>query len=248
VTVSETAGRWFVSVLCEQETSISIATGEPVGVDLGIKTMAVCSDGQHFENPKALRKTQKKLRRVQRELSRRKKGGSNRDKTRQKLAKVHYRIANIRKDALHKATSAITARTKPDSKRPSVVVVEDLNVAGMVKNHRLAQAIVDVGFGEFRRQAEYKTTWAGEQLMVAPRFFASSRLCSVCGLINSELTLADRFWTCVCGAFHDRDKNAANNLKNLAIGRSPKSHACGENVRPESQALLVEAGTKHEAS
>jgi putative transposase len=154
VTISETAGRWFVSVQCEQEFLVSTATGEPVGVDLGIKSMAVCSDGQRFENPKALKKAQKKLRRVQRELSRRKKGGSNRDKTRQKLAKVHYRIANIRKDALHKATSAITARTKPDSERPGVVVIENLHVAGMVKNHGLAQAIVDVGFGEFRRQTE----------------------------------------------------------------------------------------------
>lgn len=248
-TVSETAGRWFVSVQVEQELVISLATGEPIGVDLGIKSMAVCSDGQHFENPKALRKAQKKLRRVQRELSRRKKGGSNRDKTRQKLAKVHYRIANIRKDALHKATSVITANTKPDNERPRVVVLEDLNVRGMVKNHCLAQAIVDVGFGEFRRQTEYKTIWAGEQLMIAPRFFASSPLCSVCGVLNSELTLADRFWTCTaCGTFHDRDENASTNLKNLAYREFPGNvHACGENVRPEFQAVLVETRTKHKA-
>jgi len=249
VTVSEMAGRWFVSVQCEQELLVSMATGEPVGVDLGIKSMAVCSDGQRFENPKALKKAQKKLRRVQRKLSRRKKGGHNRDKTRQKLAKVHDRIANIRKDALHKATSAITAKPKPDNERPSVVVIEDLNVAGMGKNHCLAQAIMDVGMGEFRREIEYKTVWAGEQLMVAERFFASSRLCSVCGVVHSELTLADRFWTCLgCGTWHDRDENASTNLKNLATGSFPESYACGENVRPESQAVLVETRTKHKAS
>lgn len=233
VTVSETAGRWFVSVQCEEEVLVSSATGEPVGVDLGIKSMAVCSNGQRFENPKALKTAQKKLRRVQRELSRRKKGGRNREKTRQKLAKVHYRIANIRKDTLHKATSAITAKAKPDNERPGVVVIENLNVSGMIKNHCLAQAIVDVGFGEFRRQVEYKTIWAGEQLMVADRFYPSSRSCSACGQVKKELTLADRFWTCACGAIHDRDENASINLKNLAYREFPGNvNDCGESVRP----------------
>ncbi len=194
--------------------------------------MAVCSDGQRFEHPKALQSAQQKLRRIQREFSRRKKGGKNREKTRQKLANAHDRIANIRKDTLHKATFAITAKTKPDNERPSVVVIEDLFVAGMMKNHCLAQAIVDVGFGEFRRQVQYKTAWAGEQLMVADRFFPSSRLCSVCGVVHSELTLADRFWICTCGVVHDRDENASINLKNLAIGSSPKRYAHGQNVRP----------------
>lgn len=240
-TVSETAGRWFVSIQCEEEIEDTVATGEPVGVDLGIKSMATVSDGREFENPKALRKAQSKLARIQRELSRRKKGGKNREKTRRRIAQAHYQIASIRKDALHKATSAITAKTKPESERPAIVVVEDLNVAGMVKNHCLAQAVADVGMGEFRCQIEYKTKWLGGHLLVADRFFPSSRLCSVCGTINSKLTLSDRTWTCDCGAVHDRDLNAAINLRNLAVRRvSPEQtcieqvNACGDYVRPDS--------------
>ena len=247
-TVSEKAGHWFVSVQCREEIEVTQATGEPIGVDLGIKELAVCSDGQRFENPKALRKAQRKLKRLQRELSRRKKGGQNREKTRRKIAKVHYRIANIRKDALHKATSAIVAKTKPDEERPSVVVIEDLNIGGMLKNHCLAQAISDVGFTEFRRQIEYKTAWNGEELMTADRFFPSSRLCRHCGCINDNLTLADREWACDCGAVLDRDLNAAINLSFLAknTGSSPEIHACGEEVRPTAVSLAASA--KQESS
>jgi len=250
-TVSESAGRWLVSIQCKREIEITQATGEPVGVDLGIKTMAVCSDGREFENPKALRKAQAKLRRFQRELSRRKKGGKNREKTRKKVAKVHQRIANIRRDTLHKATSSIMAKTKPDSERPRMIVLEDLNVAGMVKNHCLAQAISDVGFAEFRRQLEYKSVWYGSELMVADRFFPSSRLCRHCGCINSELRLSDREWTCDCGAIHDRDLNAAINLKNLAVRavrseRAERQNACGEEIRPA--VVWRAASSKQESS
>jgi len=217
VTVSESAGRWFVSVQCRQEIEVTQATREPVGVDLGIKDLAVTSDETRFENPKPLKKAQAKLKRLQRELSRRKKGGKNREKTRKKVAKVHQRIANIRRDSLHKATSAIVAKSKPDSERPSMIVLEDLNVSGMLANHCLAQAISDVGFAEFRRQLEYKSVWYGSELMLADRFFPSSRLCRHCGCINSELKLSDREWTCDCGAVLDRDLNAALNLKSLAV-------------------------------
>jgi putative transposase len=194
--------------------------------------MAVCSDSNYFENPKALRKSLKKLRRAQRELSRRRKGGKNREKSRRKVAFLHYRIANIRSDAIHKATTSIVtgvpissgaddqAKTKPQDKRPSVVVIEDLNVSGMLKNQKLAQSIADVGFGEFRRQLTYKTTWNGVSLLVADRFFPSSKLCSVCGAINDNLTLQDREWSCSCGAHHDRDRNAAINLSRLACGKN----------------------------
>jgi len=239
VTVSELAGRWFVSVLCRQEIKVSEAIGEPIGVDLGIKELAVCSDGQRFENPKPLRKARARLKRLQRELSRRKKGGRNREKTHKKIAKVYRRIADIRKDTLHKATTAIVAKSKLDSERPNVVVLEDLNVLGMLANHCLAQAIGDVGFAEFRRQLEYKSGWYGSELMVADRFFPSSRLCRHCGRINSELKLSDREWTCdCCGAVLDRDLNAALNLKNLAVRRVPPErkalalNACGEDIRP----------------
>ena len=191
-----------------------------------IKSLAVVSDGREFENPKALKKAQAKLTRLQRELSRRKNGGKNRGNTKRKIAKAHCKIANIRKDTLHKATSAITAKNKPDSERPAVVVIEDLNVNGMAKNHCLAQAVSDAGMGEFRRQLVYKTAWNGENLMVADRFFPSSRLCPACGTINDELTLADRIWACHCGARHDRDLNAAINLRNLAVRRVPLEQAC----------------------
>jgi putative transposase len=234
VTVSESAARWFVSVQCKQEMEVSSATGEPIGVDLGVKELAVTSDGKRFENPKPLRKAQAKLKWLQRELSRRRRGGKNREKTRQKLAKVHWRVANIRRDTLHKVTSEIVAKTKPDIGRPSVVVLEDLNVSGMLANHHLAQAISDVGMSEFRRQIEYKTMWYGSRLLFADRFFPSSRLCPICGTINSELTLADRVWTCDCGVQHDRDLNAARNLRDLAYRTASstetglRANACGE--------------------
>jgi len=125
---------------------------------------------------------------------------------------LHYRIANIRSDAIHKATTSIVAKTKPQDKRPSVVVIEDLSVSGMLKNHKLARAISDVGFFEFRRQLTYKTALLGISLLVADRFFPSSKLCSACGAINENLTLKDREWTCDCGIIHDRDRNAAINL------------------------------------
>ncbi len=232
-TVSEAAGHWFVSVQCEEEIAETAASGEPVGIDLGIKTLAVVSDGREFANPKALRKAQQQLARRQRELARRQPGGRNRAKTRQRIARLHYRIANIRRDALHQATAAITARNKPESERPGSIVLEDLNVSGMVKNHRLAQAIADVGMGEFRRQIAYKAQWLGERVIIAGRFFPSSRRCSVCGAINAELTLSERVWTCICGVVHDRDLNAARNLAQLATTvSSTGSHACGEDVSP----------------
>ena len=249
VTVSESAGRWFVSVQCKQEIDATQAIGEPIGVDLGVKELAVVSDGQRFENPKPLKKAQAKLRRLQRELSRRKKGGKNREKTRKKVAEAHQRIANIRRDTLHKSTSVIVAKTKPDNERPSVVVLEDLNVSGMLANHCLAQAISDVGFAEFRRQLEYKTVWYGSELIVADRFFPSSRLCRHCGCINSELKLSDRQWTCDCGAIHDRDLNAAINLKNLAakLPRVPRKVTPVESdIRPTAVSLA--ASLKQEPS
>ena len=224
-TVSEKAGRWFVSLQFEEEIADPTpAQGEPVGVDLGIEAMATCSDGREFENPNALRKAQRKLKRLQRELARRQKGGKNREKTRQKIARLHYRVGNIRKDALHQATSSIV-EAKP---KPSAIVLEDLNVDGMLQNHHLALAISDVGLYEFRRQVLYKAAWNGVQVLIAPRFFPSSKLCHVCGCINDDLTLADREWQCVCGAYHDRDRNAAINLSLLATVSSTGSYACGD--------------------
>jgi putative transposase len=250
-TVSEKAGRWFVSVqVKEEQPAPSPATGEPVGVDLGVKAMATCSDGQIFENPRALDKKSEQLARWQRRLSRRKKGSQNREKARRKVANLHLQIANIRQDALHKATSTIVAKTKPDSERPRTIVLEELNVAGMLKNHKLARAIADVGLAEFRRQIVYKASLAGEQVLLADQWYPSSKTCSSCGVIKFELDLSERIFICdSCGLVIDRDLNAALNLVRLTTASSAGSNACGDGkVHGASQVAVAEAGTKHQMS
>lgn len=225
-TCSEKGGKWYVSVLRRVEVpEPEAAEGEAVGVDLGIKSTAVASDGRVFPNPKALDKSLCKLIRFQRKLSRQQKGSKNRHKTAAKIGKCHRRIADIRRDSLHKATSAICkAKTKP-----SVIVLEELNVKGMSGNRRLSRTISDAGMGEFRRQIEYKAAQNGIRVMTAPRFFPSSCLCSVCGAKNENLKLADRSWKCGCGAEHDRDLNAAINLRLLAdTASSAGIYACGD--------------------
>jgi putative transposase len=220
-TISERAGRWFVSLQVEEELPETTATGEPLGVDLGVTTMAVCSNGDRYENPKALTKALKRLARLQRELARRKKGSRNRVKTKARLAKLHYRIANIRQNALHQATSAIVARTKPDAERPSVIVMEDLHVAGMMRNHSLARVIGEVGMGAFGRQLEYKTAWSGSRLLKADRWFPSSKQCSRCHQVKETLSLSERVYHCAgCGQVIDRDLNAAINLEQLSTASS----------------------------
>ena len=177
-----------------------------VGIDLGIKDTATLSNGVVYENIKPLRKGMKKLKFLQRQLSKAKKGSKNRKKRQFKLAKYHLKIANIRNDYLHKTTHQI-------SKENQFVAMENLNVSGMMKNHKLAQSISDVGWHEFKRQLEYKCKWRGRELVVIDRFFPSSKLCGVCNTINQELTLKDREWTCqVCKTTHDRDLLASRNI------------------------------------
>ncbi len=241
-TLSERAGRWFVSVQCEVEIPEQIRSEKPkCGVDLGIARMATVSDGKFFENPKALRSNLVKIIRLQRTVSRRKKGSANRKKAVQQLARAHLRVSNIRKESIHQVTSLL-AKTK------SVVVLEDLNVSGMLRNHHLAQAIADVSFYEFRRQLMYKGQWYGCEVLLADRFFPSSKICHFCGHKNDELSLNDREWDCPsCGTHHDRDLNAAYNLESLVstTASSAGSNACGEDVRPEDiQVDLDEAGTE----
>lgn len=213
-TVSEQAGRWFVSVQVEEERADPVpATGQGIGVDLGIKTLATCSDGRSIENPKALRSNLKKLARLGRKHSRKVKGSKNKAKATRKLARLHARIAHIRSDSLHKATAQIVAKTKPCEERPSVIVIEDLNVSGMVKNRKLSRAIADVGLYEFRRQLEYKAGQAGSTIHVVSRWYPSSKTCSSCGWIDEEQTLKDRMFVCMdCGYLADRDYNASRNL------------------------------------
>jgi putative transposase len=213
-TVSEQAGRWFVSVQVEEEVTDPVpASGKAIGVDLGIKTLASVSDGRAIENPKALRKSLKKLKRLSRCHSRKVKGSANRKKATHKLARLHARIANIRKDALHQATSLLIAKTKPENERPQCVVIEDLNVKGMLKNRKMSRAIADVGMYEFRRQLTYKAEYAGSSINVVSRWYPSSKTCSSCGWVDEDQTLNDRTFICEeCGIVLDRDLNAALNL------------------------------------
>lgn len=222
-TISKKANRWFVSVHVEvSDKKYPKTKNESVGIDLGIKTLAVCSDGTVYESPKALHKNLKSLNRKQRQLSRKKKGSQNYERAKKKLAKLYYRISNIRKDCLHKATSKIINENQ-------VIILEDLRVGNMMKNHHLAQAISDVGLYEFRRQIEYKAKWAGRKVVFADSFFPSSKLCSCCGWKNENLTLRDRIFECgMCGNKMDRDFNASQNLKNIYTEGSSGIQACGD--------------------
>lgn len=223
-TVSEKAGRWFVSICVEEEASGIIPNKDKydiVGMDFGIKTLATISDGTIFANPKPLRKNLKKLKRLNRNLSKKKKGSNNRNKAKKKLARLHFKISNIRKDTLHKMTTTL-------AKNKRVIGIENLSVSKMLKNKRLSREISDVGFFECRRQLEYKGSWYGCSIIVADRFFPSSKTCSVCGTINNELNLKDRKWDCICGKHHDRDFNASCNLENIAAGSTEIKNACEE--------------------
>lgn len=213
-TISEQAGRWYVSICVHTEQKEpERATGPVIGVDLGIKVLATCSDGRTIDNPKALRKNLKKLKRLGRQHSRKVKGSNNRKKAQRKLARMHARIANIRKDTLHKATSSIVAITKPCEERPSCIVLEDLHVSGMLKNRKLSRALADVGLYEFRRQLTYKAARVGCAVKVVSRWFPSSKTCSSCGTVKETLALSERVFVCQdCGYVADRDYNAAKTL------------------------------------
>ena len=219
--VSEKAGRWFVSLQIEQDVPDPVMPIEHVvGVDVGIKHLAVTSDGEVFENPKALRKAEGRLRHLQKSVSRKMKGSSNRRKAVAKVARQHYRIGNVRKDALHKVSNSIV-------KSCGTIVLEDLNVAGMLKNHCLAKALSDASISELHRQIEYKARWRGVRVIRADRWFPSSKMCSGCGNVKAHLDLSEREYMCdACGLCIDRDLNAAINLKQWAGSFSVA--ACGE--------------------
>jgi putative transposase len=234
-TVSEHAGHWYVSVLVEEEHFAPVNTGPVVGVDLGVKRLATLSDGTTEPNPRHLRSCLKKLKRLQRAVSREQKGGRNRRKAIQRLGKLHRRVAHQRANTLHQFTSRL-AKTK------SIVVIEDLNVAGMLKNHHLAQAIGDVGFYEFRRQLTYKAAWYGCQVLVASRWEPTSKTCSGCGWVDEDLHLGDRTFHCrnpYCRLVVDRDLNAAQNLAKLADSSPDSQNACGEESAGQRLAALV---------
>jgi putative transposase len=192
-----------------------------VGIDLGVKRLATLSDGEVVPNPRHLKRRLKKLKRLQRVVSRRQKGGQNRKKAVQKLARLHRKIKHQRNNTLHQVTTRL-AKTK------SVLVIEDLHVAGMLQNHHLAQAIGDVEFYEFKRQLLYKASWYGSRVILADQWEPSSKRCSGCGWIDVDLTLSDRVYHCQqCGMVLDRDLNAAINLEKLAESSSDSRNACG---------------------
>lgn len=222
-TASRVAERWFVSITVETQDDPRLPKAEnqgAVGVDLGVKALATLSTGEEIPGPKAHKALLGRLQRLSRSLSRKKKGSCNRKKAKAKVARLHARIASIRGDALHKLTTDLTSRFH-------TIGIEDLNVRGMVRNRRLSRAVTDMGFFEFRRQLQYKAEMRGSQVVVADRWFASSKTCSCCGHKLEELALSHRAWTCPeCGSIHDRDVNAAINLKNMAA--SSAVSACGE--------------------
>ncbi len=207
-TVSEKAGRWYVSVQVEEEIADPMkAQGKAIGVDLGVKTLATTRDAVAYENPKALRKNLSKLARLGRRHSRKVKGSKNKKKAARRLARIHARIAHIRSNALHQATTAI-AKTKP-----CTIVLEDLNVKGMMQNRKMSRTVGDVGMYEFKRQITYKAEQKGSSILMVSRWFPSSQTCSCCGWVDKDQDLDDRVFVCIdCGYVADRDYNAAKNL------------------------------------
>jgi putative transposase len=241
-TVSKTPdGRYFVAFSCEVEIQSLPATGNAVGLDLGIKDVVVDSDGWKSGNPRHLKGRLRHLKRQQRRLSRMKKGSNRRHRQRLKVARIHARISASRADFLHKTTTSIIQRA-------DVIAIEDLHVKGMVKNHHLAGAIADVGMGEFRRQLEYKANGYGRELRIAGRFAPTSKTCSECQHVMDKMPLSVRQWTCPdCGTHHDRDVNAARNILSFATaGEAGLARGLGKNLSDHVSGTKVEARTEAE--
>jgi putative transposase len=232
-TASRTAQRWFVSFTVEVERTVPDVHARPgsaIGIDLGVKALLTgVDDGGNVvtvAGPKALRSSLRRLRRASRAHSRTERGSASRRKSAARLARIHARAASVRAGALHKTTTDL-------ARRYETVVAEDLNVAGMTRNHRLARAICDQGFGQARRMLGYKTSWAGGQLIIASRWFPSSRTCSGCATVKTKLPLSERTYTCPsCGLDLDRDINAAANLLTLAASGAESQNASRGTARP----------------
>ena len=242
ISVSRRAGNWYASLTVEREPVNNPAPkGGVVGVDLGVKHLATLSDGTVIPNLRALGTRLKALRKAQQALSRKVMGSARREKAKERVARLHARVADVRADAINKATTMIASNY-------SIVCVEDLHVAGMVKNRSLARSVSDAAFGEFRRQLEYKTTRSGATLHVVDRWYRSSKTCSGCGSVKAKLSLSERTYRCdSCGLVLDRDLNAAINIK--VAGSAPETlNARGEDVRRSDlvsgNADLGEARTK----
>ncbi|GAA3440374.1 RNA-guided endonuclease InsQ/TnpB family protein [Kutzneria kofuensis] len=238
VTVSrDAAGRWYVSMLCEDPgVQPYPATGTVVGVDVGLDHLLTLSTGEKVVNPRHERTDRARLAKAQRNLARKREGSNNRDKARRVVDRVHARLADRRRDHLHKLTTRLVRDNQ-------TLVIEDLTVRNMVKNRCLARAISDASWTEFRRMLEYKAAWHGREVVAVDRFFPFTRLCSVCGVLRNRMPLNVRTWTCDCGATHDRDVNAARNL--LAAGLAVS--VCGAGVRPQRNTPSGQSATKQKA-
>jgi putative transposase len=233
VTVSlHPSGRWHISIRFDDPTIQPLPISEnAIGIDLGITSLIATSNGDKIANPKHFKKHHKRLKKAQKNLSRKQKGSKNREKARVKVAKIHLKISDSRKDFLHKTTTQLVRENQ-------TIAIESLTVKNMVKNHKLALAISDSGWGELTRQLDYKCRWYGRTLVAIDRWFPSSKRCSSCGQIVDKMPLNIREWTCPsCGCNHDRDVNASKNI--LAAGLAVS--VCGATVRPE-QSKSVKAG------
>lgn len=222
VTVScDSQGRYHISILVDEVITELPKNTSAVGIDAGVTTLYTLSTGEKITNPRHEKKDREKLARAQRALSRKQKGSRNRAKARRKVAKIHGKIADRRRDHLHKLSTRLVRENQ-------VIAIEDLSVRNMVKNHSLARSISDASWSSFRTMLEYKAQWYGRDVVAIDRFYPSSKTCSECGRIVEPLPLNIRDWECECGAVHDRDVNAARNI--LAVGLAVS--ACGDGVRP----------------
>ena len=220
------SGQFHVSILCRYEIEVPVYEGKAIGIDLGLTHFLTTSEGEKIENPRHLKKALKKLKRRQRDLSRKQKGSKSRERARRKVAKAHQKVANQRKDFLHKLSYRLVNENQ-------VIGLESLNIRGMMQNRKLAQSIGAVSWHEFIRQLEYKGKRYGCDLVFAPVFYPSSKTCSTCAYRYQDLKLAERDWHCPhCGAKHDRDINAAINLRNYLTAGTVGNHASGEGEVP----------------
>ena len=236
VTVSQdAAGRWYVSLLVEDPSVKPLpATGTAVGIDIGLDHLLTLSTGEKISNPRHERGDRARLAKAQRRLARKaKEDGANRAKARRKVARAYARIADRRRDQLHKLTTRLVRENQ-------TIVIEDLAVRNMVKNGSLARAISDAAWSEFRSMLEYKAQWYGREVLAIDRWFPSSKLCSTCGTSQDRMPLNVRMWTCDCGTTHDRDVNAAKNI--LAVGLT--ASVCGAGVRPQRSTPGGQSATK----
>ena len=239
-------GKYYVSITCEVEYTPFEKTNSTVGVDTGIKNLAILSDGKIYENIKTLKTNLKKLKYSQRQLSKKVKGSNSRLRQKHKLARIYEKVTNIRQDHLHKVSMEII-------KNHDIICIEDLAVKNMMKNHKLAQAFSDVALGSFYNMFEYKANWNDKTIVKIDRFFPSSKTCNVCNYINQNLTLKDREWVCPkCNTKHDRDHNASMNIEKQGLKilsgsgiesdikqNQVEASSLDESVKPETHHLDV---------